>query len=139
MSQWRWIGCGLRVLIMILGNSSMKRRKYGNRKVEVLGHKFDSVKEGRRYNELLLLLRAGKISDLKLQPEFPITIALKPVVIRSKAYPNGRKVKYKADFSYVDNKTGKVVVEDVKGMDLPVSRLKRAIVEAIYGVRVVII
>lgn len=33
---------------------------------------FDSKKEARRYDELMAMLRAGKIRDLKLQPQFTI-------------------------------------------------------------------
>ena len=53
------------------------RGKYGNKKaVRVLANgrefKFDSQKEARRFDELLVLLQAGKIKDLKLQPEFTL-------------------------------------------------------------------
>ena len=39
--------------------------KFRNRKVKVNGEVFDSKKEYRRYVELLMLQRAGKISDLQ--------------------------------------------------------------------------
>ena len=49
--------------------------KYHNRKTERLmpngkRHTFDSLKEARRYDELLLLQNVGKIRDLKLQRQF---------------------------------------------------------------------
>lgn len=44
--------------------------KYHNRKVTVNGITFDSQKEADRYLELMLLLKAGEIDRLKLQPEF---------------------------------------------------------------------
>lgn len=37
-------------------------RKYNNRKIEVDGMVFDSKKEASRYEELLLLQKAGAIS-----------------------------------------------------------------------------
>ena len=46
--------------------------KYHNRKVEIDGIKFDSTKEGERYLELKLLLKAGKIRDLQMQVEFEL-------------------------------------------------------------------
>ena len=53
--------------------------KYHNRKVEIDGIKFDSTKEGERYLELKLLLKAGKIRDLQMQVEFEL-IPKHPVV-----------------------------------------------------------
>ena len=49
-----------------------KRAKYQNQKAERGGIHFDSQKEARRYDELLLMLRAGEIRDLRLQPQFTI-------------------------------------------------------------------
>lgn len=78
------------------------RGKYGNKKaVRVLANgrefKFDSQKEARRFDELLVLLQAGKIKDLKLQPEFTLREAYTD--------PEGwhiRPLKYRADFSYME-------------------------------------
>ena len=78
---------------------------------------FDSQKEARRYDELALLLAAGKIRDLKLQPEFTLQEAyttLEGVRVRA--------IRYRADFSYEratePDCCGEVhwllVVEDVK-------------------------
>jgi len=57
--------------------------------------KFQSQKEARRYDELLLLLRAGEIRGLKLQPQFTLQ--------ESYLTPTGERVRaiiYTADFSY---------------------------------------
>lgn len=80
-------------------------------------HIFPSAKEARRYDELALLLKAGKIRNLKLQPQFTINEAF----ITSE----GKKVRahrYTADFSYEriratngDDVIWETVVEDVKG------------------------
>lgn len=48
----------------------MRRRKYGNRKTTIGGTEFDSLKEARRYQELLLLERAGRITDLQTQVKY---------------------------------------------------------------------
>ena len=56
---------------------------------------FDSQKEARRYDELLLMLKAGTIRDLKLQPQFTLQ--------ESYVTPEGvrvRAIRYVADFSY---------------------------------------
>ena len=47
-------------------------RKYGNQPVTVDGIRFDSIHEATRWQELKLLLRAGKISDLKRQVPFEL-------------------------------------------------------------------
>ncbi len=119
----------------------MKRRnKYGAVKTTVDGITFDSKREARRYGELKLLEKVGTISNLKLQPAFKLACGPNPVLIRSNGYPNGRQATYRADFSY--NCSDGHVVEDVKGgaaTDTPVSRLKRAMMEAQHGVKVEIV
>lgn len=117
----------------------MKRNKFNARRTEVDGIVFASASEAKRYSELKLLERAGEITELKLQPEYPIIVGDRPVKIRSGRYKNGYPVKYIADFSYFDITNDAAVVEDSKGMDTPLSRLKRALVEAIYGVEVRIV
>lgn len=54
------------------------------------------------------------------------------MLLKSEGYPNGRRVTYRADFAYVED--GVRVVEDVKGTDTRVSALKRAVLEAEYGI-----
>lgn len=75
------------------------RSKYGNKKaIRVINGReitFDSQKEARRFDELLLRLRAGDIRDLKLQPEFTLQ--------ETYTTPDGfkiRAIRYRADFSY---------------------------------------
>lgn len=70
---------------------------------------YDSVKEFERGNELKLLERAGRISDLRRQVS---------LIISPEAKINDEIIKcisYKADYMYIRN--GKTVVEDVKPFD----------------------
>lgn len=83
--------------------------------------------------------KAGLISELELQPKFQLKCGGESILLRSKRYKNGRKASYRADFSYHDHDTGERIVEDVKGFFTPLSALKIGIVEAEYGVRVVIV
>ncbi len=53
------------------------RSKFGNRHVKIDGIRFDSMKEGRRYNELKLLERGGEIQNLELQPRFVLQESFK--------------------------------------------------------------
>lgn len=76
--------------------------KYKNKKVIVDDYIFDSIQESRRYKELKLLLKAGKISDLELQKKYLLIPKQK----------DERSVSYIADFCYREN--DKEVVEDVK-------------------------
>jgi hypothetical protein len=104
------------------------RSKYRAVPTEVDGVRFASKAEARRYGELSLLVKARKIRQLELQPEFPIVV-------------NGVKVaKYVADFRYQtipwDYEGIETVVEDVKGMKTPVYRLKKKLVEAQYGITI---
>ena len=75
--------------------------KYFAKKVTYKNIQFDSKKEYERYVYLEMLLKEEKISELEVHPEFPLMV-------------NGTKIgRYTADFTYKD-KTGNVVVEDVK-------------------------
>jgi hypothetical protein len=101
--------------------------KFGAVKTTVDSVTFDSKGEAGRYQQLKLLQRAGKIYELELQPSYDITI-------------NGIHIcKVKLDFRYVDHDTRKVVVEDFKGRDTPVSRLKRKLLHAQHGVIVTLV
>ena len=84
-----------------------KKSKYGNQKVSSGSLHFDSRKEEQRYHQLMVMLKSGQISDLRLQPQFTLQEAY--------TTPDGnriRKMVYTADFSYrID---GNLVVEDVK-------------------------
>ncbi len=108
-----------------------QRRKYGNTKTEREGYVFDSGTEAMRYTELRLRESANEISNLTVQPRFNLSL-------------NGVKLGfYKADFSYIEH--CKTVVEDVKALSCrngkwvrptctPIYRLKKKLVEAIYGI-----
>lgn len=91
------------------------RRKFGNKIVTIEGIKFHSKKEGNRYVYLKSLLQQKKIFDLELQPEFP--------------FPMG--FSYFADFKYTDL-TGKIIIEDPKGFQTDVFKLKKKCFEYFY-------
>lgn len=98
--------------------------KYRNKKVIVDEKEFDSKREGNRYKELKLLERAGEIKNLELQPRFLLQDSFKK---------NGRtfrKIEYVADFKYIEN--GKTIVEDTKGIQTDVFKLKHKIFEKVY-------
>ncbi len=77
---------------------------------------FDSKKEYNRWEELKLLQRAGKISNLQRQVKWIIT---------EKTEYQGetiREISYKADFQY--QKDGKTIVEDVKPFDVATNKYR---------------
>lgn len=84
--------------------------KYRAVKTKIDGHKFPSIKEAQRYQELKLLEKAGKIKNLELQPKFEIIPKQK---YRGKAL---RKAEYTPDFKYYDVDNNEWVIEEVKGM-----------------------
>ena len=105
--------------VIIVRRQNKSYNKYGNKKVVVDGHPFDSKKEARRYGELKLLARAGKIKDLELQPKFELI-----PTIRTETETLER-VSYYADFRYFDLTKNCEVVEDVKGYKTSVYILKK--------------
>lgn len=97
------------------------RSKYRAVPTMIDGITFHSKAEAARYGELKLLALAGEICGLTLQPKYPIG---DPVVAH-----------YIADFQYY-RKDGEFIVEDVKGVRTPVYRLKKKLVEAQHGIRI---
>lgn len=105
----------------------IRRHKYGAKKVKLDGYTFDSKAEAKRYGELKLLEKNGEIDALIVHPRYIIEI-------------NGDKIcTVVLDFSYLRIGRGGWTREDVKGMDNPLSRLKRKLVEAQYGIKVEVI
>jgi hypothetical protein len=92
--------------------------KYGAQRVEVDGIVFDSKKEARRYRQLKVLAQMGLISDLKLQPVFELQPAFTDAAgVRHLA------ITYRADFQYTED--GRLVIEDAKGVETEVFKLKK--------------
>ena len=111
----------------------IRANKYGAQVTTVDGVRFDSKREAARYLELKVLLRGGAISALELQPKYPIQVV--ELTDRASLVDCGA---YHADFRYVDEVTGELVVEDVK---TPVTsttayRLRKRLIEAIHGITI---
>lgn len=88
----------------------MTTNKYGNRKVAIDGYVFDSLLEGRRYEQLRLLQQAGEIEALVVHPP-------RYILIDGFTTAEGVKIRpthYTPDF-YYRTAEGEVV-EDCKGV-----------------------
>lgn len=124
------------------------QNKYYNVKTKASdGIVFDSLKEARRYEQLLLLQRAGEISNLKRQVPYELIpnqyITYERYSKTGKRLEDGkklieRKVEYVADFVYTETKSGEVVVEDTKS---PATRtrdyiIKRKLMRHIHGIKI---
>lgn len=106
------------------------KSKYHSAKTVVDGIVFDSKREAKRYHELKLMERAGVIKDLQRQVRYELIPAFDA---GGKHY---RPATYIADFVYTDVKTGKEIVEDVKGYRPDVYRLKSKLFAYRYGVSI---
>lgn len=87
--------------------------KYNNKRIYTEDGWFDSQRELRRWQELKLLEKAGKITGLERQVNFPLI----PKSGRE------REIVYRADFVYEER--GMKVVEDSKGFRDRTYKLKR--------------
>ena len=105
--------------------------KYRNMKTTIDGIKFDSKLEAKRYMELSVLLKAGKIEKLQVHPSFELIPSYR------KNGKTVRKTVYEADFSYF--RDGKYVIEDVKGVETAVFRLKKKLFEYRYPWQITIL
>ena len=97
-----------------------RKHKFSAKRTVVDGIVFASKKEARRYSELKLLERAGKIENLRRQVPYKIVIA----------------AKYVADFVYVDCFDGAEIVEDVKGYKTPEYLRKKKLMAAQHGITI---
>ena len=122
-----------------------KANKYRNKKITVNGETFDSEKEYKRYRELLLLERAGAITDLQRQVKFVLIPAQYETYERygkrGQRLKDGKRciergVNYYADFVYTEN--GKKVVEDTKSDPTRTESyiIKRKLMLFIHGIKV---
>jgi hypothetical protein len=106
-----------------------KAPKYGNKKKIVNGLEFDSTKEARRWQDLVLMQQAGQIVGLERQREYPLDV-------------NGLHIcTYVADFSYRAVRGADVIptVEDVKSEPTRKKRdyvIKRKLMLAIHGIAI---
>lgn len=98
----------------------MARLKYGNTRVG----NYDSMKEAKRARDLELLVKAHKIAHLIHHPRYRLEVC------------QVHLCDYEADFQYLDLVTGKIVVEDVKGVKTPLYKLKAKLMKALYQIDV---
>lgn len=98
-----------------------KRAKYNNEKVEYEGKVFDSRREYNRYRELLILLKAGAIGQLRLQVPYELNEG------------GTHSYKYVADFVYMDSVAGEII-EDCKGFRTREYEKKSRLMKKIYGI-----
>lgn len=113
------------------GPKARERRKYANVPTVVDGIRFDSKAEARRWDELQMLVKAGRVKDLRRQVRY--------VLIPKTARPSGgseRECAYLADFVYLDAQTGRSIVEDVKGAATPEYKLKRKLMLHVHGLEI---
>ena len=124
----------------------VKPSKYRAKPIVIDNIRFASQKEGRRYQELRLLEKAGEIRCLQLQPEFELRAALMLKDISRERDP-ALIGKYRADFMFDERlvpKGGPVslrrewrtIVEDVKGFKTPLYKWKKKHVELQYGITI---
>ena len=119
----------------------MAYRKYHNKRVEYDGKVFDSLKEKRRYCQLLLLERQGVISNLRLQVPYELIPPIyedEVVQLKTKTKIKKKLVQrattYVADFVY--DCDGKTIVEDTKGFRTKEYELKKKMMRALLGIAI---
>ncbi len=108
---------------------------------------FDSTKEARRWEQLLLLQRAGKITSLQRQVHYELLpnqyetyprYSKKGERLKDGTKLIERAVNYVADFVYTDAETGENIVEDTKSTATRTKDyiIKRKLMYAIHGIRI---
>ena len=116
--------------------------KYKNRKVNIDGVEFDSMKEYWRFAELKQMQAEGKITDLQRQVKYillpaqrePDTIGKRGGVKKGKLLE--REVAYYADFVYKLADSGTLIVEDTKGVRTTEYIIKRKMMLYFHKIRI---
>ncbi|HRE52252.1 MAG TPA: DUF1064 domain-containing protein [Flavitalea sp.] len=101
-----------------------KRHKFGASRTEVGGETFDSKREAKRYAELRILQKAGKIGMLARQVDYELNAG------------GSHSLVYRADFVYIEVETGRTIVEDAKGMLTREYKKKKRLMKQIYGIEI---
>lgn len=122
--------------------ANYKNNKYSNKKVEVDGIIFDSKREAKRYQELLLLEKTGAITNLQRQVKYvliptqrePDTVGARGGIHKGKVIE--KECAYYADFVYFDREKQEMVVEDTKGMKTTEYIIKRKMMLYRHGIRI---
>lgn len=101
--------------------------KYRAKKTVVDNIVFHSKKEAEHYKVLKMLMKAkdrkNRVVSIECQPKFPIKI-------------KGKKIcTYIADFRVVFA-DGHMEIQDVKGVRIPVYRLKKKLTEALFNITI---
>lgn len=119
----------------------MKKNKYNARTYKVGNEVFHSRKELHRYEELLLLEKAGQIHNLQREVKYLLIPSQRDIVWKNGKSRQGkvieREVSYIADFVYEEN--GQTIVEDVKGGSATRTEayvIKRKLMLYVHGIRV---
>ncbi|KIC15016.1 DUF1064 domain-containing protein [Leisingera sp. ANG-Vp] len=104
-----------------------KRRVRGTQRTTTSdGITHDSKTEAQRWEELKVLQSAGEICGLRRQVDIPLHGRDGPIMT-----DGGKQQRvYRADFTYVDKRLGCAVIEDRKGHETDVFKLKQAILLA---------
>lgn len=92
-----------------------KKNKYHNTRLVIDGIRYDSKKEYERHCELILLEKAGEISELRFHDKKDIIILQdKPLIT------------YEPDFCYKENDN--FIIEDLKGYQTKEFKLKKKMI-----------
>ena len=123
--------------------------KYYNVKTKTSdGLAFDSTKEARRWEQLLLLQKAGEITSLRRQVSYELIPAQYETRerysdktgkrLKDEERLIERKCEYIADFVYTYSKTGETVVEDVKSKATrtPEYIIKKKLMLSVHGIKI---
>lgn len=127
-----------RQILAKLQGKEYKPPKYHNEKAPRLMPNgtvrfFDSLREARRYDQLVLMLKTNQIKDLRLQQTFTLQegyITSDGEVVRG--------IVYKADFVYWMNFGGEWtrIVEDAKGVQTEGYKIKKKLMHDKFGITI---
>lgn len=105
-----------------------KRSKYGNRRCEADGLKFDSLREREQYGQLKLAKASGLVKWFIRQPSFDLPGGI--------VYRADFLVCYEVDSGGPEANGERVEVQDSKGFATKEYRLKKKLMLAVWGIEI---
>lgn len=138
------------------GVKDPKPNKYGAQRTEYNGRMFASKWEAEYAEELDQRQRVGQVRNVRYQVRIPLFAATEPKIQKGEEvtfrrpvlYPSGRQAVHIVDFQFEEQIVKRTATGepfsggwrtryvDTKGVDTAMGRFKRAIVEAMTGVRI---
>ena len=122
--------------IMRKESGKKTKNKYGSKKLKTPEGTFDSIGEYNRWLFLKDCEKRGLIQNLERQIPFELIGADGTQLESISKKGSARKLYYFCDHRFILTKNKEIIIEDYKGFDTRVSKMKRMLVEKSHKIKI---